>query len=399
MKILYLHQYFITPKEAGGARSYYVAKKLVENGHTVTVITSNTKYKDWKFIEVKNVDGIEVKYIKNYYDSSMGKLARISSFLKFMIYSTFISLKVKNVDIIFASTTPLTIGIPAYIKKLFNKNSKFIFEVRDVWPDIPYEMGYLKSKIIYKLLKLFESMLYKSSNKIITISEGIKQKIDIKFHGKIRVYPFGANLDLFSNNNCDNQWKLEKGIKDDTLYVFTGAIGVANGVDYLINAAKILQDKHETHIHIAIIGQGSAKAKIKNLIDKYDLKNTTLFDAVPINELNNIYKSADAGIILFGNLSESYRFTASPNKFFDYISAGLPFFFNFAGPLKQKIEESNIGIYTNYLEPKDLADKMIYYSNNKPLLQSIGNNGRKIAESEFDREIILNNLVDEIVND
>jgi len=100
MKILYLHQYFITPKEAGGARSYYLAKKLVEHGHSVTVITSNTKHQDWAFIETKNIDGIDVKYIKNYYDSSMGKFKRIFSFLKFMFYSTiFFLLKILSLNL------------------------------------------------------------------------------------------------------------------------------------------------------------------------------------------------------------------------------------------------------------------------------------------------------------
>jgi len=397
MKILYLHQYFITPQEAGGARSYYVAKKLVESGHEVTVITSNTKYESWDFLEIKYIDGIEVKYIKNYYDSTMRKRERIFSFLKFMFYATIFTLKEKKVDIIFASTTPLTIGIPAYFKKVFNSNTKFIFEVRDVWPDVPYEMGYIKNKFIFKLLKLFEYFLYKSADKIITISEGIKQKINFKFHNKISVYPFGSNLDLFTIQKS-NKWKIKNHIQANTLYVFTGAIGLANGIDYLVDAAKILQKQNNKDIHIAIIGNGSAKNKILQLQKEYNLTNLTIFDAVPVEELNQIYSSADAGIILFGSSSESYRFTASPNKFFDYIAAGLPFFFNFGGPLKDKIEKENIGIYTDYLQPNDLVNKMLYYSNNNELLKSIGDNGRKVAENEFNRELILKKLVQEIVN-
>lgn len=397
MKILYLHQYFITPKEAGGARSYYLAKQLVEDGHEVTVITSNTKNKDWKFLEVKNIDGIEVKYIKNYYDSSMGKIERIFAFFKFMIYSTYYALKEKNIDIIFASTTPLTIGIPAYFKKLFNKNAKFIFEVRDVWPDIPYEMGYIKSKLLFKILKAFENKLYKSSDKIIAISEGIKQKINTSFQDKTYVYPFGANLKLFNTHKSD-EWKKSNNINCKTLYVFTGAIGFANGVEYLIEAAKILSEQNNKEIHIAIIGQGSAKKSIVSLKDEYSLSNVTIFDSVAVEELNKIYESADAGVILFGNLSESYRFTASPNKFFDYIAAGLPFFFNFGGPLKEKVEKENIGIYTDYADPNDLAKKMSHYSDNKEILQLIGKNARNIAEREYDRDVILKNMARDIVN-
>jgi len=396
LKLLYIHQYFITPKEAGGARSYYVAKKLVENGVKVTVITSNTKYKDWDFVETKNIDGIEVKYIKNYYDSSMGKFMRIFSFFKFMLYSTIFALKEKNVDILFASSTPLTIGLPALIKNFFNKNIKFVFEVRDVWPAIPYEMGYIKNKMVFQLLKLFERKLYDSSDKIITISEGIKQKIDVEFHHKIKVFPFGSNLNLF-NLDKKNTWKLKNNINQEMLYVFTGAVGLVNGLEYLIETAKILQKKCD-NIHIAVVGNGSAKESMIQVSKDYRLTNISFFEPVPIEELNKIYESADAGIILFGKESESYRFTASPNKFFDYIAAGLPFFFNFGGPLKDLIENKNVGIYTNYLTPEDLAEKMMYYAKNKKQLYEIGQNGRKLAENEFEREQILENMIKEILN-
>ena len=89
MKLLYIHQYFITPEESGGARSYYIAKQLLQAGHEVIMITSNTKHRDWSFVELREVEGIKVIYIKNFYDSSMSKLSRIVSFLKFMLLSTF----------------------------------------------------------------------------------------------------------------------------------------------------------------------------------------------------------------------------------------------------------------------------------------------------------------------
>ena len=202
-------------------------------------------------------------------------------------------------------------------------------------------MGYIKSKLLFKILKAFENKLYKSSDKIIAISEGIKQKTNTSFQDKTDVYPFGANLKLFNTHKSD-EWKKSNNINCKTLYVFTGAIGFANGVEYLIEAAKILSEQNNKEIHIAIIGQGSAKKSIASLKDEYSLSNVTIFDSVAVEELNKIYESADAGVILFGNLSESYRFTASPNKFFDYIAAGLPFFFNFGGPLKEKVEQENI---------------------------------------------------------
>jgi len=394
MKLIYIHQYFITPAQAGGARSYYLSKALVEQGHEVVVITSNTKHEDYAFTEHKTIDGIRVIYIKNFYDASMGKLNRIFSFIKFMIFSTYYVLKEKDVDLIYATSTPLTIGVPALIANLFKK-TKFIFEVRDVWPDIPYEMGYIKNKYVYKVLKLLEKKIYNKSEKIICISEGIKNKIDVAFRNKCKIYPFGANLKLF-NTKKSTQWKLNNNIKAPCLYVFTGAIGLANGIQYLIEAAKILKDNKK--IHISIVGDGSDRERIKLLIKEHSLSNITLHDPVEIQNLNEIFASAEAGIILFGDTSESYRYTASPNKFFDYIAAGLPFFFNFEGPLKDKVLKHNIGIYTNYQDAAVLAEKMMYFSENTQELKILALNARVLAEEEYNRDIIYKKLVKEIIN-
>jgi glycosyltransferase involved in cell wall biosynthesis len=175
-------------------------------------------------------------------------------------------------------------------------------------------MGYIKSKLLFKILKAFENKLYKSADKIIAISEGIKQKINISFQDKTDVYPFGANLKLFNTHKSD-EWKKSNNINFKTLYVFTGAIGLANGVEYLIEAAKILSEQNNNKIHIAIIGQGSAKKKIVSLKNEYSLSNVTIFDSVAVEELNKIYESADAGVILFGNLSESLGLLLHPINF------------------------------------------------------------------------------------
>ena len=395
MRIVYIHQYFITPEEAGGARSYYLAKRLVDLGHEVIMITSNTKNEDWSLVESKLIDGIKVLYIKNDYKPAMRNFSRIFSYIRFMFLSTFLAVRQKNIDIVYATSTPLTIAIPALAVKFFQRN-KFIFELRDIWPDIPYEMGYLKNKIIYKIIKRFERYIYKKSDKIITISKGISLKIGDTYKGKIYVFPFGSDLELF-NTIKGNQWKISNKINTKILYVFTGAVGVANGVDYLIEAAKILQDVGNTDIHISIIGDGSNKDKIIELIKQYELLNISVYNSVPINELNRILASANAGIILFGDRSETYRYTASPNKFFDYIGAGLPFFYNFSGPLSDEIISKNIGVYTDYLKPKDLADKMIYYSKYPEKFKIMSTNARKLAEVKYDRNEILDNLTSTIL--
>ncbi len=396
MKILYIHQYFITPEESGGARSYYLARKLAEAGNEVVVITGNNQHKDWPLIHTKSIDGFTVKYVKNAYASTMSNSSRILSFLRFVLYSTYLALREKNVAVVYASSTPITVGIPALALKFF-KNTKFILELRDLWPDVPYEMGYINSKAMYRFLKWFEHLLYRKADKIITISDGIRDKVDSDYHAKAFTYPFGANIKLFDGLR-NTVWRTQHGIDSKTLFVYTGAVGIANGVEYLVEAAHQLQVAGESNVHIAIVGDGSAKAEIVDLIKKYQLSNVSMHEPVPIHSLADIYASADAGIVLFADKSEIHLHTGSPNKLFDYIAAGLPVFFNFTGPLRTTIVEADAGVYTDYKEPKTLSDAMRHFAANPHLLETMSKKSRALAEVKFNREDILHRLAEEVMS-
>jgi len=116
MKILYIHQYFKTLAEAGGTRSYEFSKYLVDKGYKVVLISGKNNQK--RLIEKNNVDGIEVIYIKNNYSNYMPFKRRIISFLEFAFWSLIVSFFVKDIDVIYSTSTPLTVAIPALFFKL-----------------------------------------------------------------------------------------------------------------------------------------------------------------------------------------------------------------------------------------------------------------------------------------
>ena len=152
MNILYIHQYFLTPQEPGGTRSYWLAQELIKNGHQVAMLTSSAKFQE----EIKelNIDGIKVIYVKEDYDQNMSITRRLKAFVKFMYKSSMIGMQQKNIDLVIATSTPLTIGIPALVLKWFKK-IPYIFEVRDLWPEVPIQMGAIKNKwIIFRKKKL-----------------------------------------------------------------------------------------------------------------------------------------------------------------------------------------------------------------------------------------------------
>ena len=170
MNILYVHQYFVTPQEPGATRSYWISKELLKRGHHVTVITGNSesKHEPGRF----DRDGIDVIYINNFYNNSQTKVQKLWSFVKFIFQAIHTASKEKNVDLVYATSTPVTIGAVALALR-FMKGWRYVFEVRDLWPEFPIQVGAVKNPVLIWLLRKFEKRIYKRSEHVVALSRGI----------------------------------------------------------------------------------------------------------------------------------------------------------------------------------------------------------------------------------
>ncbi len=178
MRILYFHQHFVTPKGSGGTRSYEMAKRLIVRGHSVVMVCGNYSGGDTglsaPFVQGFRrgfVDGIDVIEFDLAYSNSDSFVKRSFIFLKYV----FRSLKLvfsENYDLIFATTTPLTAGIPGIVGRWF-RGKPFVFEVRDLWPELPKAMGVITNPLVLLAMSLLEWLSYRSANRLIGLSPGI----------------------------------------------------------------------------------------------------------------------------------------------------------------------------------------------------------------------------------
>ena len=208
---------------------------MVRQGHTVTMLTSNRSGRSGKMVSRESRDGIDVIRIRIRYDNDMGSARRIVSFLTFMTISTAVSLRQKNVDLIFATSTPLTVGIPALINKLFRRRS-YIFEVRDLWPEFPIQMGAVKSTAVIRALRYFERTIYKHATLIIALSPGMKGPIDaLGFAEKTIMIPNMAKPKEFFPRPSNKSVLKQFNINPESLkIVYFGALGRANNIPHLV---------------------------------------------------------------------------------------------------------------------------------------------------------------------
>lgn len=383
MKILYIHQYFLTPQEPGGTRSYWMAKELIKNGHQVTMLTSSSKYDE--AVKELIIDDIKVIYLKEDYNQNMNLIKRLKAFVNFMFKSTTIAFQQKNIDLVIATSTPLTIGVPALFLKWFKK-TPFIFEVRDLWPEVPIQMGAIKNKFLIKATRFFEKTIYKNAEHVIALSpgmqDGVVQHIPLE---KTSMIPNMAKIDEFWPREDDLDFMKKLNLKPDSFkIVHFGSLGLANGASTIIDSAKLLKDRKD--IEFFFVGGGSTESELQQEVKENKLENVKFLGKFPMEKVSEIVNFSDVSIISFADIPILY--TNSPNKFFDSLSAGLPVIVNSAGWTKDIAEKYKCGYYVNPKNPQELAEKILYLQSNEEIAKKMGQNSRKLAENVFDKSIL-----------
>ena len=397
MKILYLHQHFSTPKGSVGIRSYQMARKSVEQGHHVIMVCgSYGGGQTGLTMPLKAgmrrgfVDGIEVVELDMAYSNDVGFLTRTILFLKFMLRSTWLALT-EDYDILFATTTPLTVGVPGIIARWVRKKP-FVFEVRDLWPELPKAMGVIRNPFVLAMLSLLEWASYKSASRLIGLSPGIVEGI-LK-HGidatNVALIPNGCDMDIF--DVPQTPWRPDAVRSTDLLAIFSGTHGTANGLDAVLDAALVLQKRGRTDIKILLIGQGMKKPLLQQRVDSENIHNVIFLDPVNKEKLAQLLCGADIGLQILADIPAFYYGT-SPNKFFDYISAGLPVLTNYPGWVADMIGENKSGFAVEPRCPTAFADALETAAENRSHLRQAGVNSRALARAKFDR----NHLADQWV--
>lgn len=398
MKVLYFHQHFTTPAIGGATRSYEFAKKLLDRGHRVTIVCGETAKLNLPATSQKgvyrgNVDGIDVMQINIPYSNSDGIAKRAWIFVKFAWKGIQIALR-EEYDLLFATSTPLTAGIPGIWMKWFSrKKRKFVFEVRDLWPELPKALG-MKNPFLLWGMSVLEKWSYRKADACIGLSPGICEGIRKRSQTDkpIEMIPNGCDLDIFQPGNRENL-QLNGIAKTDTVAVFTGAHGIANGLDAVLDMAVELKRLNRNDIKIVFIGDGKVKPPIVERAKRERLDNCIFFDPVPKTQLKDIVSSADIGLMVLKNVPAFYYGT-SPNKFFDYIASGLPVVNNYPGWLADMIQENHCGEVVPPDQPELFAQALIKLADNPELCKQYGLNARQLAEKEFSRDDLANRFVD-----
>lgn len=382
MKIIYIHQYFKTPEEGGAVRSYHLAKGLVDAGYEVEMITGGNQ----KYYDQRRIDGIKVHFLPVEYDQKFGFWKRIGSFLSFVKQAKNLISKLSRPDILYISSTPLTTGlIGLWAKKKLAL--PYVFEVRDLWPEAPIQVGAIRNWLLKKYLISLEAKIYRNALSLVALSPGIAEHLrKVAPDRTVSMIPNFSDLDCIFPQEKNENLLRKYGLNTSLTIAYTGALGQVNAVEELLDLAEKSQNRQKTW-QFLIMGAGSHEGKLIEIAAQKNLSNVRFIPFGSKEKVNEVLSLADFAWISFAHLPVLK--TNSPNKFFDGLAAGKAILVNHKGWVYQLVRQYGLGIAC-LPEKMDhaFAELERLETDPKSILQ-MQHNSRALAEKFFSKEHAL----------
>jgi glycosyltransferase involved in cell wall biosynthesis len=398
MRIVYIHQYYCNPQMAGGIRSYEQARRLVARGHTVHVITTDItpgkRALGWRRTDD---DGVQVHWFSVPYSNNMSYARRIRAFAEFMVLAGAKAAALKA-DLVFATSTPLTVAVPGVVAAKLRR-VPFVFEVRDLWPEVPIEMGALRNPAARRLAGALASFAYRNAEEVIALSPGMAAGVTARRPGtRTTVIPNAADLDLFEvRPEAVQRFRDEhRWLGDRPLIVYTGALGAVNGVEYLIHAARRIRDL-DPDVQVLIVGHGKEWEDTRRLAADHGLLDQTvhMWPKVPKAELPVILGAATMSTSFVRPIRALWDNSA--NKFFDALAAGRPIAINYGGWQSDLLRESGAGLVLDPYDAGQAGTVLAEHVRDELWLKQARDAAHRLAVEQFSREQLFERFED-VVN-
>lgn len=389
MHILYLHQHFSTPAGSTATRSFAFARALAARGHHVTLATGRCQGAETGLSgpfrrgrREGQVAGFKVVEWDIPYANAMGIAARSAAFLRYAAAATRLALREKP-DLIIASSTPLTIALPALCAKAL-RGIPFIFEIRDPWPELPRAMGVLPAAIA-PFMEGIANLACRHAAAVVALSEGMAETARARGAdpARVQVIGNGCDLDLFGPHIAP--WRPPEAAPWEVLALYAGAHGRANGLGILVEAARLLAAQGESRLRILLVGEGAEKTALMRAAA--GLPNLTFLPPMPKRDVAGLFAGSQIALHILADCPAFAAWTA-PNKLMDGLAAGRPVISNLPGDAARLLTEGGAGVAVTPGDAAGLAAALIGLVEDPARRAAMGAAARGLAVRQYDRRLL-----------
>jgi glycosyltransferase involved in cell wall biosynthesis len=391
VRILYIHQFFATrDSDLGLIRSYEFSRRWIAAGHDVTVVTSSSRLPavfQRRLLTREDVDGIDVRSVRVAYANRMTYPRRLVSFALFVLGATWLALRAPRPDVVFATSTPLTVAIPGLIAAKLRR-VPFVFEVRDLWPEAAIQMSALRrGGLPARLAKWLERAAYRAASQVVALSPGMADGVIAEGVpvSRVHVVPNSSDVDLFTPGDKDPELVERFRLGGRFVVGYAGAIGPTNALEQqLPGAARELSARGLDDIAFLVVGEGRSLPSLREAVA--DLPNVVLAGVLPKREVPRVTRTCDVMLVLFADVP--ILAMNSPNKLFDALASGRPVIVNSPGWTRDLVESGRVGLYVPAGDGRALADAIETLARDPESRARMGERARALAESDFSRDLL-----------
>jgi glycosyltransferase involved in cell wall biosynthesis len=400
--ILFLTDNFPPEVNAPASRTFEHSREWVKLGEQVTVITCAPNFPKGKVFsgysnrlwQTETIEGIRVIRVWTYIAANEGFIRRSLDYVSFMVAATIASLRVKKVDVVIGTSPQFFTVCAAYVVGLL-KRVPWVFELRDIWPESIKAVGSMRDGLLYRTLERLELFLYKKANRIIVLTQSFKKELITRGvdADKIDVVTNGVDLSLFKPRSKDQNLLKKLGLENQFIAGYIGTIGMAHGLETIIEAAEIIQNTpnpENRNIKILILGDGARKEALKQLANNKRLENLIFIDTVSKAEVADYWSLLDISII---HLKKDPLFEkVIPSKLFECMAMGIPVLHGVLGESAEIVSGLGVGKPITPDSPQLLAQELLnLYMNVEELTQMKKSALQSV--SQFDREHLAKSML------
>jgi glycosyltransferase involved in cell wall biosynthesis len=390
MKVAVVYQYYQGHSSPGHSLVYELTQHLAAEGHSVTVVSGQIGYMQrdqpalpwYRRLILREKDGA-VKVIRTYTYSELHRsyLGRLISFLSFSVTAPIGLLLAEKPDVVLASSPPIFPMLPVWIIcKLLG--IPLVFEVRDLWPESAVQIGILRNRTLIRVMSWMERLLYDKATRIVTLTQGIRD--DIHRRGwpadKLEVITCGIDMQmLYPDAEAGVEIRHDFGWVGRNIILYFGAMGEANNLDVVIDAAVHCQDESTLFL---LIGDGMKRASLEQRIAELKINNVQLLAPVSKSQARGFINAADICLVTLQDIPLFKG--AIPTKLLDYMACGRPVLCGVGGEAAEVVNNAQAGFVFQPNNSEQLSLLIAELMGNEAMRSKMGRSGAQYVKTNFD---------------